>query len=131
MFFFCRGSCRMHQGCMEQWGRKRERLFSNLDLRAATGTTCPLSPKAVFLLYNVEAISGYLITAYSCTSLPLTMFVVSKLMESSALNFKVIMLVVVVVPKEQPKEGPTCFPHTPACAQQCVFPGRCYLRTKH
>lgn len=44
------------------------------------------------------------------------------------------MLVVVVVSKEQTLEEPTstCFPHAPAvCAQQCVFPGRCYLGTKH
>lgn len=77
----------MHQGCMDfrmtwdMWKDKERKFFSDLDLRAATATTSPFSPKAVFLLHDVEGISGYLITAYSCTSLPLIMFVVSKLME--------------------------------------------------
>lgn len=75
MFFVRRGSCRIRAlwttGCHGNNGEgKGTRLFSDLDPRAATGATSPLCPKAVFLLYNVEAISGYLITAYSCTSLP-------------------------------------------------------------
>lgn len=76
-------------GCPGNNGERKGRtLLSDLDLRAATGTTCPFSPKAVFPLYDVEGVSGYLITAYSCTSLPLILFVVSKLTGVNSINFQ-------------------------------------------